>query len=134
MKKDVIAQGVPLDGLQESLPTAFEPFEEVGPAETHQPFAGSGEIAEPDAFRGRRRVVGVGEDVVRQAVPRQLEPIDVNDHSGRVKTGVLVVRVFLVDLELDPLWPALGEHELGAVFETSDSVDWWLRRAWRNCP
>ena len=39
MEINVVAKDVPLEGLLERLAGAFKPFEQVGAAESHQPFA-----------------------------------------------------------------------------------------------
>ena len=48
---DVVAQDVALDRLDEGLAAAFQPFEQVGAAEAHQPLAGAGEIVEHALLR-----------------------------------------------------------------------------------
>ena len=44
VQEHVISQYVPLDGLDECLPAAFKTFEEIGSTESHEPFAGAGQI------------------------------------------------------------------------------------------
>ena len=50
MEEDVVAQDVPLDRLQEGLPAALQPLEEVGAAEAHQALAGAGEVLQLRRF------------------------------------------------------------------------------------
>ena len=43
---DEVAQDVALDGLDERVPAALQPLEQVGAAEAHQPLARAGQVLE----------------------------------------------------------------------------------------
>ena len=44
MQEDVVAQDMALDRLQERLAAAFQPLEQVGAAEAHEPLAGARQV------------------------------------------------------------------------------------------
>ena len=92
---------MPLDRKQESLAATLQTFEQVGPAEAHQPLARAGQVLNLPVFipsGGNWRRV---EKVVAEAIPGQLQLIDGFHDCGGVKAGVLVVGIGLVNCELD---------------------------------
>ncbi len=51
VQEDVVAQDVALDRLDEGLPAALQPLEQVGAAEAHQPLARAGQVVQLLASR-----------------------------------------------------------------------------------
>ena len=133
MKVDEVAENVPLDGQNERLSAAFQPLEQVGAAESHQPLAGSRKVGNDLTLGCRGRVVRSFADVVAQPVARQVQVVDRIHDGGRVEPSVLVARVIIVDLELDGLGHSRGEVRAGAVGEGQDICGRSSGRSRRSC-
>ena len=58
-----------------------------------------------------------GGDVVRQTVARKIQRVDGRDHIRRIKPGVLVVGILLVNFERDCFRHAFGKVRTAAVLK-----------------
>lgn len=114
---DVVAQDVPLDGLDERRAAAFEPLEEVRAAEAHQPLARVGEVAQRLGLLRRRGPRRIPRDVVPQAVAGQVQRVNrLLDGCGE-EPRVLVGRVRRLDGVGDGARRAIREVGARAVRE-----------------
>ncbi len=109
MEEDEIPKDMPFERLDKSRPAAFEPLEQVRPAEAHQPLSGTGELLYLLRFCFSRRFVRRCLDVVAETVARQAEGVDCVHYFIGVQAGVLIARVVLIEFELLCFGHAVGE-------------------------
>ncbi|MCK4794630.1 MAG: hypothetical protein KAV87_63455 [Desulfobacteraceae bacterium] len=76
MKEDKIAQDMSLHGLDEGHTGAFQAFKEIGAAETHQSFSGTGKVLELALFRRCGWVFRVWGNIVAQSITGKCQIID----------------------------------------------------------
>ena len=115
VEEDAVAQDVALDGEEEGLAAALQALEQVRAAKAHEAAAGAGQVRHLAGLGAGRFLVGRRDDVVGQAVARQVEAVDRIDHVRVVELGVLVAAVLAVDLDRESAGHALGERHVGAV-------------------
>src|SRR3989337_2525428 len=76
VEEHVVAKRVPLKRLKEDLPRTFQPLEEVGAAESHEPLSGAREVGQGTLLIRGRRFVWLRRDVVSKPVARKLQRVD----------------------------------------------------------
>lgn len=122
VKEDKVAENVPADREQKGMAAALETLEEVRAAETDEPLARARKVLHHLGFIGGWRLVRSGFEIIRQAVTRQVKQANrVHDFVG-IEPGVLIVRVFVADVERERLGLALGEMETAAAFENEEAT------------
>src|SRR6266849_10448974 len=101
MEIDIVAQHMPLDGLQEGWAAALQPFEQVGTAETHQPLASFREAIKLQLLCWCRLGFLGWQDIVCQAIARQIQRIDRLNDAIRVEDSIRITGLLIVDGEFD---------------------------------
>src|ERR1035437_8395802 len=100
MHVHVVAEDVAFYGLKEHGSAAFQALEKAGAAETHEAFAGAGEIVDVFVFLLRTLVLVCRNDVISKPVAWEVEFVDDLNHVIAVEAAVLIVLVILADAEL----------------------------------
>src|SRR5690606_29602269 len=99
MEPDVVPENVSFQRLDEGVSAALETLEEIRAAEPHESPARSGQVRENTLLRRGWRLLGMGRDIVAQAVPGQREGLDSSDDVRSIETGILIVRIVVPDRE-----------------------------------
>ena len=115
VEEHIVSEQVPLHRLQESRAAAFKALEQVGPAEAHKPFACPGKILDLPLLSRKGRCCGRIGDIVAETVTGQAQRVHGIDHVRRVQLGILVVRVGVVNGELDRLGHPVREKSPSPV-------------------
>ena len=113
MEVHIIAQYVAFDGLDECLATAFEAFEEVGAAESHEALTRARKIVSYVGFCLAGFWIGFWSEIITQTVTREIQSIDSRYYLRGIEGGILVFGIIVINRKFYS--PGLASGKVGAV-------------------
>jgi hypothetical protein len=119
---DIIAQNVAAHGEQERMTAAFQPLEQIGPAEADETLAGPGKVVHHFGFALRWRKIKRRFEVVCESVTRQVQNTDGVHHPVRIEPRVLIVRVVVTNPKCKGFRLAFGEMKTTPAFKDEKSA------------